>query len=70
MASPGDTLTAREAQEYLGISNKKMAQLLLAGERGEPHGLLSEPDPLDKRVKLVKRADVERMKGQSRKNAA
>jgi hypothetical protein len=57
-------MTAREAQEYLEISNKKMAQLLANGK------LPSEPDPLDKRVKLVRRADVERLKGQSRKNAA
>ena len=44
-----------EAQRMLGVSKKKMASLLAEGT------LLFELDPLDKRVKLVKFADVERL---------
>jgi len=44
-----------EAQRMLGVSKKKMASLLAEGT------LPFELDPLDKRVKLVKFADVERL---------
>lgn len=61
----GAVMTAREAQQYLGISNRKMWQML------EVDKVLSyERDPLDKRVKLVKRADVEALKARSAKKVA
>ncbi|HKC63619.1 MAG TPA: hypothetical protein VKB86_08270 [Pyrinomonadaceae bacterium] len=44
-----------EAQKLLSVSKKKMASLLAEGT------LRFELDPLDKRVKLVKLADVERL---------
>lgn len=44
-----------EAQRLLGVSKKKMASLLSEGT------LAFETDPLDKRVKLVKMVDVERL---------
>jgi excisionase family DNA binding protein len=54
-----DVMTAAEAQKYLGISTKAMARLLKSGD------LPFERDKLDRRVKLVKRADVERLAAQS-----
>lgn len=44
-----------EAQKLLGVSKKKMASLLAEGT------LRFVLDPLDKRVKLVNRADVEQL---------
>ena len=44
-----------EAQRLLGVSKKKMASLIAEGT------ISYESDPLDKRVKLVKMADVERL---------
>lgn len=44
-----------EVQRLLGVSKKKMASLLAEGTL--PYTL----DPLDKRVKLINRADVERL---------
>ena len=44
-----------EAQRLLGVSKKKMASLLAEGT------LSYELDPLDKRVKLVKLIDVDRL---------
>ena len=44
-----------DAQRMLIVSKKKMASLLAEGT------LPFELDPLDKRVKLVKLADVERL---------
>lgn len=56
-----ELMTIGEATEYLGVGNKKMAQLL-------KEGLLPwEQDPLDKRSKLVKRSDVEALKARSGK---
>lgn len=52
-------MTVAEAQAYLGVGNKKVARLLKEGE------LTATPDPLDKRVKLVKRSDVEALKARS-----
>jgi hypothetical protein len=48
-------LKVTEAQRLLNVSKKKMASLLAEGT------LLFELDPLDKRVKLVKLADIERL---------
>ena len=44
-----------EAQKLLGVSKKKMASLIAEGT------VVFESDPLDKRVKLIKVADVERL---------
>jgi hypothetical protein len=44
-----------DAQRRLGVSKKKMASLLAEGT------LPFQLDPLDKRVKLVRQADVERL---------
>lgn len=50
-----ELMKVTEVQRLLGVSKKKMASLLAEGTL--PYVL----DPLDKRVKLVKRADVERL---------
>jgi hypothetical protein len=50
-----EMMTATEAQLYLGISSKALARLLKSGDL--PFTL----DKLDRRVKMVKRADVERL---------
>ena len=52
---PDDVMTATEAQQYLGISAKTIARLLKSGE------LAFERDKLDRRVKIVKKVDVERL---------
>lgn len=49
-------LTAAEAQHVLGVSKRKMADLIRRGD------LPSEPNPFDRRSKLVRRADVETLK--------
>jgi hypothetical protein len=49
-------MTIRQAREALGVSRTKMADLLKDGV------LLTVDDTLDKRKKLVRRADVERLK--------
>lgn len=54
-----DTMTVAEAQRALGVSKAKMARMIAAGE------LHAEPDPLDKRYKLVPRAEVEALKARS-----
>lgn len=50
-----ELIKVTEAQRLLGVSKKKMASLLAEGT------LPFELDPLDKRVKLINRADVERL---------
>ncbi len=59
-----DLMTVGEAREYLGVGKAKMAKLI--SERTLP----TQPDPLDKRVRLIKRTDVERLAEQSSKRAA
>lgn len=56
----GDTMTVAEAQRELGVSKVKMARLLREG------ALHAEPDPLDKRYKLIPRTEVEALKARSR----
>lgn len=51
-----DYMTMREAQEYLGVSKVKISKLVKDGI------LQTTSDPLDARVKLVKRSDVEKLK--------
>ena len=55
MTKDGEMMTVGEAAEYLGISGRKMAQLIRESV------LTYETDPLDKRIKLVYRADVEKL---------
>ena len=59
-----ELLTAHEAQEYLGVSKRKMWRLLQDGV------LATQNDPLDARVKLIKRSDLDALKAQSKKVAA
>lgn len=50
-----DYVTVREAQELLGVSKVKMTQLIHDGV------VQTYESVLDKRVKLVRRTDVERL---------
>jgi excisionase family DNA binding protein len=49
-------MTVGEARDYLGVSRAKMTRLIESGE------LPAEENPLDKRSKKVRRADVEKLK--------
>lgn len=49
-------LTVAEAQELLGVTGRKMADLLKRSD------LPSEVNPFDRRSKLVRRSDVEALK--------
>lgn len=51
-----DYLTMKEAGEYLGVCKAKMWRLVKAGT------LPAYQDSLDKRKKLVKREDIEKLK--------
>ena len=68
--SQSEYMTVGEAADYLGVSNPKMTRLIQAGM------LPTVENTLDKRSKLVRRADVETLKHQGRpaepplKNAA
>jgi hypothetical protein len=62
-------ITVAEARDLLGVSKKKIAQMIEAGT------LVAEENPLDKRSKIVKRVDVEALRrkvagGAARKEAA
>ena len=50
--NPTDLISTSEAQKLLGVSRPKMTQLLREGV------IRHFPDPLDRRVKLVSRAEV------------
>ena len=64
MTAPDEELmTVAEATQYLGIGNKKMSQLLKEGV------LAWRADVLDKRIKLVKRRDVEALRASSKRVA-
>jgi len=54
-------MTISEAREDLEVSKGKMSKLVKDGI------LKTIPDPLDSRVKLVKREDVERLKIRAKK---
>lgn len=56
----GPAMTVAEAQRELGVSKVKMARLIREG------ALHATPDPLDKRFKLIPRAEVEALKARSR----
>jgi hypothetical protein len=61
---PDDLLTAEQARKMLQISRRKMAQLIASGE------IHTQPDPLDKRFKLIRRSEVDALMGRSVKIAA
>lgn len=56
MNTPTDLITAGEARRLLGISPLKLAELLKSG------ALRHYPNPLDRREKLVSKADVLNLK--------
>jgi hypothetical protein len=59
---PGDDLlTLAQARKLLGVSRPKMAQLIASGQ------LHTETDPLDARVKAIRRAEVEALLERSTK---
>ena len=60
---PNDLITATEARKILGCGPHKMKELLDDGT------LETYDDPLDKRVRLVSRADVDALKRRSRRAA-
>jgi hypothetical protein len=56
-------MTIGEAREYLGIGRQAMANLIKRGV------LTTTIDPLDRRIRLVKRADVVTLRQQSKSAA-
>lgn len=54
MAGEDEYITVAEAREILGVSKPKMTRLLKEGKL-----LRTEPNPLDQRSKLLRRAEVE-----------
>jgi hypothetical protein len=67
----GEYMTVAQAREYLGVSNKKMAALLARAEGvEEPGKLMWRRDPMDGRLKWLKRVDVEALATRSIKKAA
>jgi excisionase family DNA binding protein len=61
-----DYITASEARDILGVSTRKMAELTKEG----PNQVLPFiRDPLDGRIRLIRRADVEALAARSLKNA-
>lgn len=61
---PTDLIRNTDARKLLGVSPIKMAELIRTGT------LAHWPDPLDKRVKLVSKSEVERLKASSVRAAA
>ena len=53
---PRDLIAVAEAQRLLGVSHAKIAQLIKNRE------IRHFPNPLDRRVKLVSKAEVEALK--------
>lgn len=53
MPEESEYVSVAEAREILGVSPTRMAKLISTGQ------LKAEPNPLDTRGKLIKRADVE-----------
>jgi excisionase family DNA binding protein len=58
-----DLMTVGEARAYLGVGKIKMAALIRDGV------LKTQRDPLDKRIRLIKRVDVEALGEQSSKQS-
>jgi hypothetical protein len=61
MANADEWVTLEEAQEWLGVSTRKLRKLLKLGAEGKPGGLPWEPDPLDGRAKRIRASDVEKL---------
>jgi hypothetical protein len=53
-----DRATMRQAAEMLGVSHAKIWQLV------KDHVLPAEPNPLDRREKLIRVADIDRLRAQ------
>lgn len=64
MDKPSDLIHSLKAKRLLGVSHTKMAQLLKEGV------IPYYRDPLDKRVKLVSRAEILALKEPKRAEAA
>jgi hypothetical protein len=60
---PDDLLTTAQVRAILRISKQKMAQLIASGE------LHTQLDPLDGRVKLIRRSEVDALLARSKKAA-
>jgi hypothetical protein len=58
---PDDLLTTGQVRQLLGISRQKMAALIASGD------LHIQPDPLDKRIKLIRRSEVDALLARSSK---
>jgi excisionase family DNA binding protein len=61
MTEADDLMTVGEAREYLGVGKQKMAKLI------RDRVLPTQPDPLDQRIRLIRRANVEQLRRQSKK---
>jgi hypothetical protein len=59
---PDDLLTTAQVRAILGIGKQKMAHLIASGE------LHTQPDPLDGRVKLIRRSEVDALIERSSKS--
>ena len=59
MTEEGEYLTATQARDLLGVSQGKMTALIREGQ------LPTYPDPLNKRIKLIKKSDVAALLAQS-----
>ncbi len=55
-----DVMTVQDAADYLGVSRFKLARLIRDGE------LRAYVTPLDKRRRLIKRADLDALKNSVR----
>ncbi len=64
MKRPNDLITNTEARLLLGVSPKKMSDFIKSGK------LKTWPDTIDGRVKLISRAEVEKLKASSVRAAA
>jgi excisionase family DNA binding protein len=62
---PGsEYISVAEARDILGVSKTHIADMVKNGE------LTSEPNPVDRRGKLLRRAEVEALAAKAGKNAA
>ena len=59
MTEEGEYLTATQARDLLGVSQGKMTALIREGQ------LPTYPDPLNKRIKLIKKSDVDALLAQT-----
>jgi Helix-turn-helix domain len=61
---PDELMTVKEARTLLGVGTRKIAALIASGT------LPTQPDPLDERVKLIKRSDVDALLARSKREKA